>query len=243
MLERITTPNIRGEGLGQPAAKCGLPGRAKGMKNTMNITLGNINLVIEGQPVVLENINLEYTNECSVQELAASASFIKDMVSEVKNVIKEAQACASAPAVQYKQQVAKEVLPAGTFDDRAVLSKQEKSTKKVSQKWDLSAVWEVLMSTLPDGFDKTGVGSFVYTHERENEKGNTVRTTIKLMFNDTIDMRIYVGESSASFYLYEDAAKSWVDGINKTLVEDLIDELPSNVREFVRSFVKKVLTK
>ena len=62
------------------------------MKNTMNINLGNINLVIEGQPVQLENINLEYTNECSVQELAASASFIKDMVNEVKSMIKEAQA-------------------------------------------------------------------------------------------------------------------------------------------------------
>lgn len=213
------------------------------MKNTMNITLGNINLVIEGQPVVLENINLEYTNECSVQELAASASFIKDMVSEVKNMIKDAQACASAPAREYKEHATKEVLPAGTFDDRDIVKKQEKSTKKVSQKWDLPAVWETMIGTLPKGFDKIGIGSYLYKNEKEDSNGERVNTKIKLSFNDTIDMRIYYADSSASFYLYEDAEKSWIDGINKVLVEELIDELPADVREFVRSFVKKVLTK
>ena len=142
------------------------------------------------------------------------------------------------------KRVIKESLPSGTFDDSFVEVKQEvKPTKNVSTKWDLPGVWEVLMSTLPEGFDKVGVGSYVYTYERENETGKTVKTTIKLAFNDSIDMRIYAGDSSASFYLYEDSKRSWIDGINECLVEDLLDELPANVRDFVRNFVKKVLTK
>jgi hypothetical protein len=142
-----------------------------------------------------------------------------------------------------KRVVVKESLPSGTFDDSFVEVKQEKSTKKVSQEWDLPAVWETMIGTLPKAFDKIGIGSYLYKNEKEDSNGEIVNTKIKLSFNDTIDMRIYYADSSASFYLYEDAEKSWIDGINKVLVEELIDELPADVREFVRSFVKKVLTK
>lgn len=206
------------------------------MKNTFNFNLGSINITIEGTPISIENFNMEYTNEASVQELATSASFIKDLVSEIKTLIKDAQTTANATT----KAATKEVLPAGTFDDRNLV---KKTSKEPSTKWDLPGVWEVLMSTLPEGFDKVGVGSYVYTYERENETGKTVKTTIKLAFNDSIDMRVYTGDSSASFYLYEDSKRSWIDGINECLVEDLLDELPANVRDFVRNFVKKVLTK
>ena len=205
------------------------------MKNSMNITLGNINLVIEGQPVVLENIQLNYENEASVQELAAGASFVKDLVSEIKTLIKDAQTTANATT----KAITKEELPNGTFDDQDLV---KKTSKKPSQKWDLFAIWEVMTSSLPEGFVKNGIGSYVYKYERENDNGKKEKITIKLSFQeDSIDMRIYVGSNVSSFYLYEDPKSSWFDGIHKCLIEDLLNALPADVREFVRIFVKKVL--
>ena len=202
------------------------------MKNTFNFNLGSINVSIEGTPISIENFQMEYTNEASVQELATSASFIKDLVGEIKTLIKDAQTTAKAAT----EAVTKEVLPAGTFDDRDLV-------KNPSQKWDLSAVWEVMTSSLPEGFDKNGIGSYVYKYERENDNGKKEKITIKLSFqDDSIDMRIFIGNNVVSFYLYEDAKSSWFDGIHKCFIEELINTLPADVREFVRIFVKKVLT-
>ena len=204
------------------------------MKNTFNFNLGEINVTIEGTPVQINNFQMEFTNEASVQELATSASFIKDLIGEIKSTIKEAQT--SAQGYQ----------PSSTHATTTVKTTAENKvveTPKAEQRWDLPAIWSVMTSTLPAGFDKAGVGSYVYIYECENDNGKKVKTTIKIAFNDSIDMRIYVGETKASFYLYEDAERSWADGINPSLINELIDELPDGVREFVRNFVKKVLNK
>lgn len=200
------------------------------MKNSMNITLGNINLVIEGQPVVLENIQLDYENEASVQELAAGASFIKDLIGEIKDMVKEAQ----ASATQYT--------PAPTTITTAKADVTE--PKKTEQHWDLPAIWSIMTRTLPTGFEKTGVGVFTYKHEKEEADGKTKKTTIKISFKDeSIDMNVRLADTSAFFYLYEEGERSWVNGINPAIVNELIDELPEDVKEFVGTFVKKVLNK
>lgn len=181
-----------------------------------------------GVPVEIKPITMEV--EMSVQEIAQGGTNTLKMVDSIKEAIKEAQVSAQQAYAQYPRREIK------------AEPKEEAKPEKV-QHWDLSGVWKVMTSTLPTGFDKAGVGSYVYTYECENDNGKKAKTTIKIAFNDSIDMRIYVGETKASFYLYEDAERSWVDGINPTLIDELIDELPEGVREFVRNFVKKVLNK
>lgn len=202
------------------------------MKNSMNITLGNINLVIDGQPVQLENIQLNYENEASVQELATSTSFIKDMVNEVKSMIKDAQ----ASAAQYT--------PAPTTSTTSKTTDENKvatAPKKLNQCWDLPAIWKYMVATIPSGFDKAGIGTYVYTYKDKNDKK---RTSIKIAFKEeSIDMRVSLDETVANFYLYEDAERSWSNGINPALIDEFINELPVDVKEFIKNFVRKVLNK
>lgn len=198
------------------------------MKNTMNINLGNINLVIEGQPVQLENINLEYTNECSVQELAASASFIKDMVNEVKSMIKEAQA--SSQVYQ----------PSCTSTPATITAKTtaENKTPKAEQHWDLPAVWEVMMKTLPDGFKKSGIGCYAFETGTTKDKN---KIKVQIEFNeDSIDMDIYTGSTAIHGYLYSEAKRSRITGINPALMDDMFEEMPDEIKEFVKNYFDKV---
>lgn len=202
------------------------------MKNSFNFNLGEINVTIEGTPVQISNFQMEYTNEASVQELATSASFIKDLISEIKSAIKEAQASTQ----QIYDQIPRREIKVADPKDKV-------KPEKVEQHWDLPAIWSIMTRTLPEGFEKTGIGVYTYKYEKKDADGKNKKTSIRISFNDTIDMHIYVGDTKASFYLYEDAERSWVDGINSTLIDELISELPEGVREFVRNFVKKVLTK
>jgi hypothetical protein len=201
------------------------------MKNTMNITLGNINLVIEGQPVQLENINLEYTNECSVQELAASASFIKDMVNEVKSMIEEAQASAHA----YNQYPKVEVKAA---EPKVAEPKEEVKSEKVGQRWDLPAVWSCMIAKKPEGFKKTGVGHYTYECGSVKEK-NRIRVILEFKA-ESIDVDITVAETTAFCHLYEDAEYSSISGINAALIGELIEALPDDIKDFVSDYIKKI---
>jgi hypothetical protein len=200
------------------------PGRRISMKTRNTFTLKNIVLNIEGNPIELGDINFENEIECSVQELAQSGSFVKDIIYQIRDAIKEAQASAQQVYDQPRREI----------EDVEAVSEQN---------WNLPTIWSVMMRTLPEGFEKTGIGVYTYKYEKEDADGKNKKTSIRISFNDTIDMRIYVGDTKASFYLYEDAERSWVDGINSTLISELISELPEGVREFVRNFVKKVLNK
>ena len=195
------------------------------MKNAATFEIKDINVVIEGQPVNIQGCTIHYENEASVQELATGASFIKDLISEIKDVIKEAQQ-------QYNNC---NITPT---------SESIADTKKLNQHWDLPAIWSIMTRTLPTGFEKTGVGVFTYKHEKEDADGKTKKTTIKISFKDeSIDMNVRLADTSAFFYLYEEGERSWVNGINPAIVNELIDELPEDVKEFVGTFVKKVLNK
>lgn len=192
------------------------------MKNTFNFNLGEINVTIEGTPVQITEFHLEFTNEASVQELATSASFIKDLIGEIKSTIKEAQTSA-----QYT--------PTSTTTTAAKTTTENKIEPKMKQRWDLPAVWSVMMAELPKGFEKAGVGCYTYKKDEA-----IIRTSFK---DEYIGMNIRSGDAQASFYLYEDADRSWFNGINQTLINELIDELPEGVGGFVGTFVKKVLNK
>lgn len=192
------------------------------MKNSMNITLGNINLVIEGQPVVLENIQLNYENEASVQELAAGASFIKDLIGEIKDMVKEAQ----ASATQYT--------PAPT----TITTPKVTEAQKINQVWDLPAIWGVMMKSLPDGFKKTGIGS--YTFETTEEKVKN-KIKVQIEFNeDSIDMDIYTGSTAIHGYLYSEAKRSRITGINPALMDDMFEEMPDEIKEFVKNYFDRI---
>jgi hypothetical protein len=163
-----------------------------------------------------------------VQELAASASFIKDMVGEIRTIVKEAH------TQQYNNYNYAET-PTTTI----------KEPKKVNQIWDLPTIWDSMMRKLPTGFQKNGVGVYKYEHTENIICGKNVKTTISISFDtSSIDMRIRIGNNtSVAFYLYKNAKDSWFDGINSSLIKDLVDELPDDVKEFVDDFVKKVLNK
>lgn len=199
------------------------------MKNTMNINLGNINIVIEGTPVQLENINFEYTNEASVQELATSASFIKDLISEIKSAIKEAQASAQQAYAQYPRREIKVAEPE---------PKEETKSEKVGQRWDLASVWNVMMAKKPEGFKKTGIGHYTFECGSVKEK-NRIRVVIEFK-TDSIDCDITVQDSTAFCHLYEDAEDSCISGINAALIGELIEALPDDIKGFIAEYIKKI---
>lgn len=204
------------------------------MKTRNVFTLKNIVLNIEGNPIELGDINFENEIECSVQELAQSGSFIKDMIYQIRDAIKEAQASAQAyhPAPATTASTSTPAISSAT-------SKIE--PQKTEQKWDLPAIWNVMMAKLPAGFKKTGVGHYTYETGSLKEK-NRIRVIIEFK-TDTIDCDITIGDATAFCHLYEDGKESYMTGINAALVGEIIDALPDEIRSFVAEYLKKVSTK
>lgn len=192
------------------------------MKNTFNFNLGEINVTIEGTPVQINNFQLEFTNEASVQELATSASFIKDLISEIKSTIKEAQ-------------TSQVVAPAEP------ITQTEHSINKTETFWDLPAVWSVMMAKKPEGFKKTGTGFYTYEKEEATDTDKR-RTTIRIRFaEESIDMDIYIGDHTGVHgYLYEKGKRSRISGINPALFNDFINDLPEEVKDFVKDYFDKI---
>lgn len=189
------------------------------MKNTFNFNLGEINVTIEGTPVQISNFHMEYTNEASVQELATSASFIKDLISEIKYAIKEAQAYQPCTST-----VATPATPA--------------TPEVTEQHWDLASVWKVMMSKKPEGFKKTGIGHYTYETGSLKEK-NRIRVILEFK-TESIDVDITVGDTTAFCHLYEDGSDSSISGINATLIGELIEALPDDIKGYVSEYIKKI---
>jgi hypothetical protein len=201
------------------------PGKEITMKNTFNFNLGEINVTIEGTPVQISNFQMEYTNEASVQELATSASFIKDLIGEIKSAIKEAQ----ASAAQYQPASASTITT-----EKADVTEP----KKTEQRWDLASVWNVMMAKKPEGFKKTGIGHYTFECGSMKEK-NRIRCVIEFK-QDSIDCDITVQDSTAFCHLYEDAEYSSISGINAALIGELIEALPGDIKDFVSDYIKKI---
>ena len=191
------------------------------MKNSMNITLGNINLVIEGQPVVLENIQLNYENEASVQELAAGASFIKDLVGEIKDMIKEAQASAAQHAYdQYPKVEVKAAEP------------KVAEAKEVNYRINLKGTFEVLEGKLngEDAWKSDGFGNLVY------EKDDT-NVAIHLK-NEKIQIDIHVNDNHYHLHVYED--HMYISGFSAVYAEKFFKELKVYGATDIWDLIKKV---
>lgn len=193
------------------------------MKNAATFEIKDINIVVEGQPINIQGCTIHYENEASVQELAAGGSFIKDMIHEIKDFVKEAQA--SAQACQ--------PTPAKTTPTPKVAEPQ-----KTNYTWDLPVVWEVMMKKLPEGFKKSGIGCYEFETGTIKDKN---KITVKIEFNeDSIDMDIYVGSTTIHGYLYSKGERSRVSGINPVLMQDVIEEMPNEIKEFVKDYFDKV---
>lgn len=207
------------------------------MKNAATFEIKDINIVVEGQPINIQGCTIHYENEASVQELATGASFIKDMIHEIKDFVKEAQASAQQ---QYNNRIADTPTstPATTAAKNKVETPQVAEPQKTNHTWDLPAVWEVMMKKLPEGFKKSGIGC--YEFERGTIKDEN-KITVKIEFNeDSIDMDIYVGSTSIHGYLYSKGERSRVSGINPVLMQDVIEEMPEEIKEFVKDYFDKV---
>ena len=203
------------------------------MKTRTSFIAKDTRLTVEETPIEIGTIECEFEVECSVQEMAQSGSTIMNVLKFVKDSIKEAQAsaqpcqpsCTSTPAT----------ITTKTTTENKV------ETPKVEQHWDLPAVWSCMMKTLPDGFKKTGVGHYTYETGSLKEK-NRIRVIIEFK-TDTIDCDITIGDATAFCHLYEDGKESYMTGINATLVGEIIDALPDEIRSFMAEYLKKVSTK
>ena len=110
--------------------------------------------------------------------------------------------------------------------------------QKINQVWDLPAIWGIMMKSLPDGFKKTGIGS--YTFETTEEKVKN-KIKVQIEFNeDSIDMDIYTGSTAIHGYLYSEAKRSRITGINPALMDDMFEEMPDEIKEFVKNYFDRI---
>ena len=208
------------------------------MKTRNSFTFKDIKVNIEGNPIELGDIHFDNEIECSVQELAQSGSFIKDVINQIRDAVKEAQASAQA----YQPSCTSTPATTASTSTPAIPSATNKiEPQKTEQKWDLASVWSVMMKKLPEGFKKTGVGHYTYESGSLKEK-NRIRVVIEFK-QDSIDCDITVQDSTAFCHLYEDGKESYMTGINAALVGEIIEALPDDIRSFVAEYLKKVSTK
>lgn len=179
-----------------------------------------------GVPVEIKPITMEL--EMSVQEIAQGGTNTLKMVDSIKEVIKEAQA--SAQVYQ----------PSCTSTPATITAKTtaENKTPKAEQHWDLPAVWEVMMKTLPDGFKKSGIGCYAFETGTTKDKN---KIKVQIEFNeDSIDMDIYTGSTAIHGYLYSEAKRSRITGINPALMDDMFEEMPDEIKEFVKNYFDRI---
>lgn len=188
---------------------------------------------------------MEYTNEASVQELATSASFIKDLVGEIKNVIKNAQACASAPAREYQK--------TETARDRVA----EKAVEEVKEEDKIANIWNRIMKILPDTFVKSGVGQYKYqkpeepkpvkkgkgTFSSEEEEVVPYKSKEKIMeaeleLTDHIEFKVY-NPTGQSVTIFVHSAGINRYGVNPSLYDEFIESLGCD--EATKRFVAEMI--
>lgn len=145
------------------------------MKNAATFEIKDINIVIEGQPINIQGCTIHYENEASVQELATGGSFIKDMIHEIKDFVKEAQASAQQ---QYNNRIADTPTPTITSTSTPVstvttsksddtfceIQKSKAAPKKVEHRLDIAAAYNCLEKVLSDhrGWKNDGYGNIRY---------------------------------------------------------------------------------
>lgn len=197
------------------------------MKTRTSFIAKDTRLTVEETPIEIGTIECEFEVECSVQEMAQSGSTIMNVLKFVKDSIKEAQAsaqpcqpsCTSTPA-------------------KTATVPKVAEPKKINQEWDLPSVWEVMMKKLPEGFKKSGIGCYAFETGTIKDKN---KITVKIEFNeDSIDMDIYVGSTAIHGYLYSEGERSRVSGINPALMQDMIEEMPEEIKEFVKDYFDKI---
>ena len=203
------------------------------MKTRTSFIAKDTRFTVEETPIEIGTIECEFEVECSVQEMAQSGSTLMNVMKFVKDSIKEAQASAQA------YQPSCTSTPATTTAKTTAENKVE--TPNTEQHWDLQAIWGVMVKTLPEGFKKSGIGHYTYESGSLKEKN---RIRIVVCFKpESIDCDITVKDSTAFCHLYEDGTEGYISGVNPGLMEELVEELPEDVRGFIANYIKKVLNK
>lgn len=181
------------------------------MKNTFNFNLGEINVTIEGTPVQISNFQMEYTNEASVQELAAGASFIKDIVSQIKDLINQATTPTPTPTVI-----------------KRVEAPIEESPTPVSR--DLMCLWKSISNAAPKE-SETSLSTL-------SLKKDGVRIEANLE-EDVIRIHIWSRGDVIHGHVYSDH-ESW-SGAPTALYSGILDCIFTDAGEDTASFAKRLM--
>jgi hypothetical protein len=213
MLERITTPNIRGEGLGQPAAKCGLPGRAKGMNNNnfeMTIAIKGLEVTCNG--CTCEDIQISSKGNFGNEYVAVLGDIINRVMTKIPD----------APAPNpVKRVIVKESLPAGTFDDSSFVEVQKKDV-------DLPKVYEEIETILSE---KTGwegdYGQIEFDLSDEEDLGEDAPkdTASVVLEDDHIKIHVWNPNSKKGKHIYlRKSGEVFLTGVAKAYLEKFFKE-------------------
>lgn len=184
------------------------------MKNTFNFNLGEVNVTIEGTPVQISNFQMEYTNEASVQELAAGASFIKDIVSQIKDLINQAQA--PAPIIHTETPIKKVEAPI--------------ESPAPTPTTDLTKLWSDLIRSAPTEA-KFGLSTI-------SLKVDDCRVDAAIE-EDVINVHLWVREDPVHGHIYKDHV-SW-SGAPTSMYSAILDCCIKDTNEDITEFVKKLL--
>lgn len=199
------------------------------MNTNIVIKIGEANTTIEGNPIELKGIELSYQLDANAQEMATSGGILNNVYDKIQEMAKSFNTPTPTPTIT----------PASTKSNTSFCEIQNKEKpKKVEQLWDLPAIWGVMMKSLPDGFKKTGIGS--YTFETTEEKVKN-KIKVQIEFNeDSIDMDIYTGSTAIHGYLYSEAKRSRITGINPALLNAMFEEMPDEIKEFVKNYFDRI---
>lgn len=199
------------------------------MNTNIVIKIGEANTTIEGNPIELKGIELSYQLDANAQEMATSGGILNNVYDKIQEMAKSFNTPTPTPTIT----------PASTKSNTSFCEIQNKEKpKKIEQLWDLPAIWGVMMKSLPDGFKKTGIGS--YTFETTEEKVKN-KIKVQIEFNeDSIDMDIYTGSTAIHGYLYSEAKRSRITGINPALMDDMFEEMPDEIKEFVKNYFDRI---
>jgi hypothetical protein len=216
------------------------------MKNTVKINFGDINVTIEGTPIQLSNVSLDYENEASVQELATSASFIKDLVSQIKGIVKEAQtAVQNNVCDQYSKIGTENVNPTpapvveGLKRANPTPAPVVEDHKKVKTD-TLAMVWSNIISNIPSTFEKVGIGRYEYScgqPKKNANKSEDQMTASLALTHDGIDVQIKYKDDS--IWTVHKVGCDLNMELNEALFPEFINSLPCD--EETRRFLDGVV--
>ena len=189
-----------------------IPGKEIVMKNTFNFNFDNINITVDGTPINIDGLNLNIESETSVQELATSANFIRDLIDQIKGLIN----AATAPTPTETKTIIKRV-------EAPIESPTPTPT-------DLDKIWRDLMTTAPKDAE-CGLSTIALKKD-----GVRIDASIE---EDVINVHLWVREDVVHGHIYADHA-SW-SGTPTRMYSGLLDCAIKDTDEETTEYIKTIL--